>query len=209
MFRRGKDDGWFVLWTLFPFGMATWAVFAHAGRRARNARWKLYAALYGIASYAALVFSSIHDAPDGDDSFAGMLILVPWVLGIGHALYIRPEYVRQREREPSAIEAARARLQTREQAIQIAREEPALAHELGIGRPDRRGAMDAGLVDVNSAPAGVIERLPGIDRELARRIVGVREQLDGFTSLEDFGMTLDLPGDTVEDLRGKTVFLPR
>jgi hypothetical protein len=209
MFRRGKDDGWFVLWTLFPFGMATWAVFAHAGRRARTTRWKVYAALYGIASYAALVFSSVYEPADGDDALAGMLILIPWVLGVGHALYIRPEYLRRREQKPSAIEQARARLQTREQALQIAREEPALAQELGIGRPDRRGAMDAGLVDINSAPASVIERLPGIDRALARRIVALREELDGFTSLEDLGMTLDMPGDDVEDLREKTVFLPR
>ncbi len=37
----------------------------------------------------------------------------------------------------------------------------------------------------------------------------VREELGGFSTLEDLGMTLDLPGDVVEDLRGKTVFLPR
>jgi hypothetical protein len=209
MFRRGKDDGWFVLWTLFPFGMATWAVFAHAGRRATNARWKLLAVLYGVASYAALVYATAHESPDGDDALAGMLILIPWVLGVGHALYIRPEYVRRRESGPTPIEQARARLQTREQALEIAQEDPALAQELGIGRPDRRGAMDAGVVDVNSAPASAIERLPGIDRAVARRIVALREELDGFTSLEDLGMTLDLPGGTVEDLRGKTVFLPR
>jgi hypothetical protein len=207
--RRGKDDGWFVLWSLFPFGMATWAVFAYAGARARVRRWKLYAAGYAVAIYAALVYSTTTNSDGGDDALAGMLILIPWVAGFFHSLVMRPEYVRRREREPTAIEQARARLQTREQALEIAREEPALAHELGIGRPDRRGAMDAGLVDINSAPAKVIERLPGIDRALARRIVALREELDGFTSLEDLGMTLDLPGDAVEDLRGKTVFLPR
>ncbi len=204
-----KGKGWFVLWTLFPFGMATWAVFAHAGRRARNARWKLYAVLYGVAQYAALIFASIHDAPDGDDSFAGMLILVPWVLGIGHALYMRPEYLRRRDRQPSAIEQARERLQTREEAMRIAREEPALALELGVGRPDRPGAMHAGLVDVNGAPLEVLERLPGLGRAEAETIVKTREELGGFSTLEDLGMTLDLPGDVVEDLRGKTVFLPR
>ena len=43
----------------------------------------------------------------------------------------------------------------------------------------------------------------------ARRIIAVREQVDGFTSLEDLGMTMDLDGETVEDLRGRVVFLPR
>ncbi len=67
---------------------------------------------------------------------------------------MRPEYLRQRDRQPSALEQARARLQTREEAMRIAREEPALALEMGIGRPDRPGAMHAGLIDVNGAPRG-------------------------------------------------------
>jgi hypothetical protein len=45
--------------------------------------------------------------------------------------------------------------------------------------------------------------------DAAARLVQVREELDGFASLEDMGMTLDLDGDTVEDLRGRVVFLPR
>jgi DNA uptake protein ComE-like DNA-binding protein len=107
------------------------------------------------------------------------------------------------------ISAARERLANREEALRIAREQPELAIELGVGRPDRPGAMDSGLVDVNSAPPAVLERLSGIDRATARRIVAVREELDGFQSLEDFGMTMDLDGETVEDLRRKVVFLPR
>ena len=209
MFRRGKDDGWFVLWSLFPFGMATWAVFAFAGARAQVGRWKLYAAGYGVASYGALIYSSATHVDGADNGLAGSLILIPWAAGVAHSLVMRPEYVRRRDRLPSSIEQARARLETREEALRIAREEPALALELGVGRPDRAGAMHAGLVDVNSAPVDVIERLPSVNRALAERIVRVREEIDGFSSLEDLGLTLDLPGDAVEDLRGKAVFLPR
>ena len=31
----------------------------------------------------------------------------------------------------------------------------------------------------------------------------------GFSSLEDLGMTMDLPGDVVEQLRGRVVCIPR
>lgn len=48
--------------------------------------------------------------------------------------------------------------------------------------------MDAGLVDVNGAPVWAIEHLPGVDGVLAKRIAEVREEVDGFASLEDFGM---------------------
>jgi DNA uptake protein ComE-like DNA-binding protein len=78
-----------------------------------------------------------------------------------------------------------------------------------VGRPDLPGAYDGGLVDVNHAPVEIIATLPGFDRELARRALAAREQVDGFSSLEDLGTVLDLPGDQVEDLRHHVVFLPR
>ena len=166
--------------------------------------------MYGVASYAALVYSSIYDAPDGDDSFAGMLIIDP--VGGGHRplrCTCAPSTCASATGSRRRIEQARARLQTREEAMRIAREEPALALEMGIGRPDRPGAMHAGLVDVNGAPVEAIERLPGLGRAEAEQVVKVRQELGGFSTLEDLGMTLDLPGDVVEDLRDKTVFLPR
>jgi hypothetical protein len=107
------------------------------------------------------------------------------------------------------LEGVRRRLAQREKALELARESPRLALEAGVGRPDLPGAYDGGLIDVNHAPVDVIATLPGFDRELARRVLAAREQLDGFSSLEDLGTVLDLPGDQVEDLRDHVVFLRR
>ena len=52
-------------------------------------------------------------------------------------------------------------------------------------------------------------RLPSVDEDLATRIAETRETLNGFSSLEDMGAAMDLPGDVVEALRGAVVFLPR
>ena len=65
------------------------------------------------------------------------------------------------------------------------------------------------MVDVNHAPVEDIADLPRIDAETARRIVAARDGVGGFSSLEDLGLTMDLPGDVVESLRGRVVFLPR
>lgn len=97
----------------------------------------------------------------------------------------------------------------RDQALQLAREKPALAHEIGVGRPDQPGAFDAGVVDLNNAPASALARLPGVGDDLATRIIEARTQTNGFSSLEDLGIVLDLPGDLVEHLRDHVVFLPR
>jgi helix-hairpin-helix protein len=107
------------------------------------------------------------------------------------------------------LDGARQRLAQREQALELARKNPELALEAGVGRPDLPGAYDGGLVDVNHAPAEVIACLPTFDKELAGRVVAARGRLGGFASLEDLGTVLDLPGDQVENLRHHVVFLPR
>jgi DNA uptake protein ComE-like DNA-binding protein len=108
-----------------------------------------------------------------------------------------------------AVGSAQDRLEERRRAERLAREQPEVARELGVGRPDLPGASHAGLVDVNGAPVAVLARLPGIDDGLAAEIDRVRIAVDGFSSLEDLGMTLGLDGGLVEDLRGRVVFLPR
>jgi hypothetical protein len=56
--------------------------------------------------------------------------------------------------------AAHRRLKERRRAQEIAHEEPELARELGIGRPDVRGAKAMGVVDLNPAAVTAIAKLP-------------------------------------------------
>ena len=107
------------------------------------------------------------------------------------------------------VHEAEARVRNRERALRLARENPSLALEAGIGRPDIRGAFHGEVIDVNNASAGALASLPNVSHRLALRIVGVRTRVGGFSSLEDMGLVLDLNGDQVERLRGLVVFLPR
>jgi DNA uptake protein ComE-like DNA-binding protein len=65
-----------------------------------------------------------------------------------------------------------------------------------------------GLVDINSAPAAELARLPGLDDDLAAMIVLLRGHMDGFASLAQLGLMLDLPADVLSDLSDCTVMLP-
>ena len=116
--------------------------------------------------------------------------------------HVGSDFLRERQ-------AAERRLAERREAQKLAVENPALALELGVGRPDRPGAQSAGLVDVNNAPVEALRLLPGIDEAKALRIVRLREELNGFSSLHDLGAVLELDGHAVERLRDDTVFLPR
>lgn len=84
-----------------------------------------------------------------------------------------------------------------------------MALQLGVGRPDVRGARAMGVVDVNRAGLEALAGLPGVDDALAGEIVRVREDLDGFATVDEMGMVMHLDGDVVEDLRPYVVFIPR
>ncbi len=191
--------------SLLPLGAGAWAPI-YAGVNARRPTW----AALGLVWTAIVVLGWVLSAGHGHSSTAGILILIGWIGSIATSFMIRSSYD-QAVGSPllAATEAGQARLRDRRQAIELARENPALAREIGVGRPDRPGAQDAGLVDVNNAPVTALLKLPGIDGDVATQIIETRERVDGFSSLEDLGATLDLDGDLVERLRGLVVFLPR
>jgi DNA uptake protein ComE-like DNA-binding protein len=107
-----------------------------------------------------------------------------------------------------AIAAANMRRELRRQAREHAAKDLALARELRIGRPDLpREYDDGGLVDLNSAPAPVIADLCGLEPAQAGRIVQARQAAGRFASVEDVFSWTELPVDTWDRLRDRSVTL--
>jgi hypothetical protein len=208
--ERKQHKGLWAFLSLVPLGLGTWAGFAYAGRQAGVRRWNAFAIAYLVCAAVGFALAGGADAESVASDIGASLLLIPWFVGIGHSFITRPEYLRRvHSGEPDRTAAARERLERRDQARQLVREDPRLAREMGIGRPDLDPVAAAGLIVVNSAPAAAISRLPGVDDALATEVVRVREDVDGFASLEELGMTLDLPAQIVEDVREYAVFLPR
>jgi DNA uptake protein ComE-like DNA-binding protein len=193
--------------SLIPFGFGAWAP-GYAGVKARRPLWIALGSVWTVMIVVALVLSSGHG--HGNDGIVGALAIIAWVGGIATSFSIRDAYDRQMSSPlEAATSAAEQRLYDRRHAAEIAQRDPALAQEIGIGRPDRADADPAGLVDVNNANVTALMTLPGVNGDVATEIVETRERVGGFSSLEDCGATLDLDGGTVEALRGRVVFLPR
>jgi hypothetical protein len=192
-----KRMPWWV-WAsiLLPIGFGAWGPLI-PGVALRRKAWIAWGTLWTAIAVFGFIASTIVK-PD----WPGGVLMLGWVGGAVTALAIRPAYERELT-DPFRQErdAAERRLEARRSAERLARERPELAKEFHLAR--------VGLVDVNNAPEREIAKLPGVNRELAARIVSLRERIDGFESLEDLGMVLDLDGDAVERLRDHTVFLPR
>ena len=194
--------------SLIPMGLGAWTPI-YAGVRARRRLWWLLGVIWSVIALAGWVAAIASNGGAG----GGLLIILGWAGGAATSFAIRAEYRRAIGWAASpfdtAMLGARRRLADRERARRLAREQPALARELGVGRPDLAGAQDAGLIDVNAAPAATLTRLPGIGEAAAHQIVELRDGGDGFSSVEDLGAALDLNAGVVEELRDRVVCVPR
>lgn len=200
-----KAVPWWVWASAAPMGLGAWAPMVPGWRR-RRTLWVAAGALWTVIALAGWTAAVVNDGGSG----AGGLIILGWVGSVATALSIRPFYIDQAASSFARdLDAAERRLEERREGRRIAAEQPDLALELGIGRPDRDGAQSAGLVDVNNAPAGALAQLPGIDDALARQIIELRAEINGFSSVHDLGGMLELDGHAVERLLDRVVFLPR
>lgn len=204
------------VWALAPLatcGLGNVPVFLYAAIRQRRRSW--WYAFGGYAAATVSMFSLTNAIEDSaQDNIQTILIMTNWVVGAGHALATR-----QRVFQPPAtldlgndpVLAAAVHAQgRRDLARNILAQDPRLASDLGIGRPDLgRGYDDGGLVDANTAPAAVLARLPALGPSLASQVVTVRDSAGGFSSAEEMAILTDLPPHVVDQVRDRLVFSPR
>ena len=202
---------WWIMFALAPLGFSTWAAFLYVGLAYHRASALIASAVYGATLVAAFVFiEANHGKHGGMHAFGGFLVLAIWFGGFAHAMAVRRQ-LSQPPRPPSdpALAAANARLSERRAAQSLAVRNPALALELGLGRPDVPGADPRGVVDINHASAEAIADTAGVSREVADEIVAARERVYGFSSVEDMGSLLELHPWDVERIKHFSVCLPR
>ncbi|WP_116023568.1 ComEA family DNA-binding protein [Thermomonospora umbrina] len=201
-----------VLWAFTPFlsgGFGTWGTFGYAALRRRSGTMAAMSAGYLLSAVAVLGMLGAGGALAG----LGMLLMMTlWITGTVHAFGVRstvypPATPRDRVNQ-HAIHVAKYRRTLREEARSLVAEDPELAHELCIGRPDlSRVYDDGGLIDVNHVPPFVLASLPGMTPELVERITGDRQENGPFVSVEELAVRADLPPDLVPRLGDYTLFL--
>jgi DNA uptake protein ComE-like DNA-binding protein len=199
----------FALGVALTFGLAAPILFAVAGGQTRMRSWLYAAALYAVLNWGGLAIFAATPEDSALSDVSAAMFFIGWLGSTAHAFVIRGDYQRRLAGAQNPLEAARSAVEARREAQRLVRDEPDVARELGIGRPDVEGARTMGVLDVNQVPANLLATLPGIDNHLAAEIVRAREEIDGFKSLEDMGGVLDLDGNTVEDIRPYVVFVPR
>ncbi|WP_141956663.1 ComEA family DNA-binding protein [Actinoallomurus bryophytorum] len=195
---------------LLSVGFGAPASFLYAGVRRRSVALGGAAVGYG----AAVTFEFAAFLAGGGAAALGLLVMaLTWTISAAHALAARPrvyppDNVRDRMNR-RVVEMARQRRGLREAARKIVLDDPGLARELRIGRPDLlpRPFDDGGLIDVNHVPPEVLSRLPGLTYAMVDRIMGLRTEQGGFVSAEEMALHADLPPSIVSEIAEYALFV--
>ncbi|MGH3375426.1 MAG: ComEA family DNA-binding protein [Actinoallomurus sp.] len=201
-------------WALVPLmtaGIGAPASFLYAALQRRSIVLGGAAGVYGagvIGGCAEIISGS------GDGALIGLLLFIlTWTLSTVHALTARPRlYPPTNARDQMnqhVVEMARQRRALRDAARQVVADDPVLARELRIGRPDLlpRAFDDGGLIDVNHVPPEVLSRLPGLTYEMVDRIMRFRTESGGFVSAEELVVHCDLPPSIVTEISEYALFV--
>jgi len=217
---RRPTTWWWFLVPLLTLGLGTSPMVFVGAARLRSRGHQLAAVGYLAAIIGAVV--GVMFTEQGRvgviDAIVLALFLVSWLGGVAHVALLQTR-VRAAGADPAtpvqpidpALAAAQRRSERRQETRQLLMEQPGLAAELQIGRPDVPGRQydDGGLVDVNHVPAEWLVRALDLDPPLAAEIVDVRDRQGGFAGPDELVVYCD--GMTVERLeliRDRLVFVP-
>jgi len=84
-FRRILNS-WWILLTLFPFGLTSFLAFLYVGYKVKNHRWKIYGCIY-LSILLVFFF-----APTTDTWLA--ILLMSWIISVIHSFKIRITYLK-------------------------------------------------------------------------------------------------------------------
>ncbi|MFE0020104.1 hypothetical protein [Amycolatopsis sp. NPDC059021] len=206
-------------------GVFAWVPFLHAAVRLKAAKARLLALIFGgldVLVYVLLLItpqdSQGHTVNSPVSTIGGLLALGIVIVG---CIMLGPLRRMVYEGAPvdaegprpnvdPAIEAVLAARTRRDEARKLAADDPLLARELHIGRPDLAGSYDdGGLVDLNSASAEVIAEVCGIPLPVAVTIADVVERRgEPLSTVDELFIIADLPVATWDRIRDRAVLLP-
>lgn len=213
-----------ILWAISPLltgGLSAPIMFGHAAAKLRSVVAGIAAFLYAGAAIAYITLFALDAQKFDDGQFVNpnpiaMVSLFALMFGsTAHAFMIRNKmFPRRTESEPRRVVPADdaearvlARRERRVRARQLLKDDPAMADELGVGRPDLElGYDDGGLVDMNHAPANVLASMRGVDDKTAERIVEVRELSGPYASVAELVVRADLDPEAVRLVEEYAVF---
>lgn len=197
---------WWASVPVWSVGLLAWVPFFRRAITAKGRNDWLLALGYLAASVVEVVLLSLPES-DAGGFFAVMLMAAAAIHTA--VVYRRPVVAEggMADRNAAVLaEAARA-AKRRAEARRIVQNDPALARDLRIGRPDLpRIYDDGGVVDANHASAETLARMLGWTVAEADTIVQARDRTGGFGSLAELTAYVTVDPQRIDAVADLLVF---
>jgi len=215
---------WYFVVTVCSAGLLAWLPFAHAGNHLRRRSVTRLAWWYAAAAVILGILVSLSPRDEqgqtasgtGDaiSVIGGLIGMATIALGCLQQVPLRREVYggappHNHDAVDPALTAALEARERRANARQLAAQDPLLARDLKIGRPDLPHTFDdGGLVDLNSAPPQVIAAACDLSQATGREIAAARPP-GGFLTVDDVFSLSDIPVTAWDIIRDRAVTIPR
>ena len=195
---------WWFLVPALSIGFGTFVMVFLGGWRLKSRTHQYAACGYLLADMIYFCTAALSTPADGGsptglafDIILPVFMTCAWLGGTLHTVILQTRVANLAPQPPPvpvlphssdpAIAAAMWRASRRAEARQILKQNPAMAWELRIGRPDLQGRQyeDGGLVDVNQVPAEWLAYALQIPQPLANEIADARTRHHGFGSPDE------------------------
>lgn len=221
--RRHRIAGrWYYVVLIATVGTFAWVPFLHAAIRVKSAKARRLAWIFGALDAVLYVLLTLTPTDSQGQATTSPVSTIGGLLALGTVIVgcIMAGPLRRMvyegvpvDTEPTVDPAIRAALDARtrrEEARKLVTDDPLLARELRIGRPELPRTYDnGGLVDLNGAPAHVITEVCDIPADVAAAIVLARETRgEPFSNVDELFVVVDLPVSMWDRIRDHAVLVP-
>ena len=214
-----------LLWASVPvwsLGVLSFVPFFRRAIGTRRARDWGVVLVYFAVTIVEMVLVAVAGDPSkpggsnhalGDISGGLVLLLMgvggvhAWVAYRGPAEFAAVEYASPRDANRSIVAAATEAAKRRVEGRRIVQENPVLARDLRIGRPDLPRAFDdGGLIDVNHASTALLVQALGWTSDEAAKVIEARERAGGFQSAAELTAYAEIDPRRVDGVADLLVF---
>lgn len=190
-----------------PLVGATTAVVGPIRTRMRQA----LALTAGLVVLGVVLLGSVdknHQDGSVRNSVGIVMLLTAMAVGAFCAFYVPRKMPTQATAELPGVQQALARRELRQQYKELTAQDPVVAIELGVGRPDRpRQIDDGGLVDLNALDATSLQQCARLSSAEAQQVLVARDRSGRLSNVDELVVYSDLRSDVADRLREYAVFM--
>ena len=196
-FAASEPTGnWYFIITLASFGSLAAVPFFHAASRLDKPSLTKLGVCFAVTSLVGYLLLGTGPTSAAGEStgflssvgttlvMAEMAVASLLLIGIRRQVYDKV-LIKAPSRNQGAMATVAEARRRREEARRIARTDPMMARELGIGRPSSNRYDDGGLLDLNLATADELVTVAGLTPSAADGVVEARNAIGRFLSVED------------------------